>query len=498
MAALSALLLACRPETGAPVTVHVDNAAAAVQPAVNRRVLGSNNQWIFDGDGLLQSGSLDFKPDILAKVLDLAPTVLRYPGGTLTDAYHWQRGLGPLASRQQNVNAYDGSSQLTAFGTLEFQQLVKALGAEALISVNTVTGSADEAAAWVRYTNIESPAPDAGFAPVRYWEIGNEPYLANDGVPSLSRTPAQYLQALNAFVPAMKAADPSIKVGLPLAAPNFARFYSAPYSSYNQTVLGTGRTAVVDFVAVHNAYLPAAYAGRPDDNALSLAFAAGATQAMRDLDALKTEMLAHGLDVPFALTEYSPLVTIGQSSDNLMDSPAGALYIADLLTQWATRDDILMANHWSLIENGYFGAIGFNGALRPQFIVLRELSRTLRGVRLPVSVEAPSFDAPEVGFQPAVAGVPSVSAFACHDAGRLRIVLINRDAKARHTTAVSFTAALTGTVTRRSYEAFGRALNAFPDGNGPNFEARSTATAQGSNLSVELAPQSITVLDIGT
>jgi hypothetical protein len=123
---------------------------------------------------------------------------------------------------------------------------------------------------------------------------------------------------------------------------------------------------------------------------------------MRDLDALKARMRTYGLNVPFAITEYSPVVTLGQSSDQLMDSPAGAIYIADLVTQSAARDDVLMANHWSLIQNGFFGAIGFNGALRPQFVVLRELGRALRGVRLAVSVTAPGFDAPAVGLQPAV------------------------------------------------------------------------------------------------
>jgi alpha-N-arabinofuranosidase len=494
-ALLVPLLQACDPVVGEAVTVVVDNAAAGSAPAVNRLVLGSNTEWIYNGDELLQPNSTTFDATSLARAVDLAPTVIRYPGGTLTDAYHWAQGVGPVAARGQNVNAYGGDPQTTYFGTVEMQQLAQAVGAEPLISVNTSTGTAAEAADWVRFTNVEEPAAGAGFPPVRFWEIGNEPYLKNER-PELVRTPDQYLAAFNEVVPAMKAVDPTIKVGLPLTTPNLQRFYAPPYATYNETVL-SGRTAPVDFAAVHNAYLPFAYNGRPADDQLYLALAAGATASNRDLDALKAVLQSHGLDVPFALTEYSPLVTIGQPSDNLMDSPAGAIYIADLVLQWAGRDDILLANHWSLINNGYFGAIGRGGALRPQLTVLRELERDLRGVRLPVAVTAPTFNAPEVGVQPATADVPTVTAFATSEGARQRIVLINRDAAASHATTVRFTAPVTGTVAQRTFAAFGSALTAYPDGGAPTFTASTLGPIDGTQLSVDLPPQSITVLDTG-
>ncbi|MGH8529990.1 MAG: hypothetical protein ACRETN_09155 [Nevskiales bacterium] len=486
------------PPVGAPVSVTVDNSSVTTQPQVNRLVVGTNTQWIHSGDGLLLPNSLSFAPQVLARATDLAPTMVRYPGGTLTDAYRWQTGIGPLASRGQSINAFSGIPATVFFGTVEMLNLSRILGAEPLISVNTVTGTASEAADWVRFVNIDQPATGAGLPIARFWEIGNEPYLRNENQPQFTRTPAEYLVALNSFVPAMQAVDPSIQVGLPLVSPNVERFLTPPYDTYNATVLN-GRTVPLGYVAVHNAYLPFTFTpGAPANNQLNVAFSAAATASMRDLDALKLRMLASGLDVPFAITEYSPLVTLGRSSDNLINSPAGALYIADLLTLYAARDDILSANHWSLVGNGFFGAIGFNATMRPAFTMLRELSRDLRGARLPIAVATPTFDAPEFGVVPATNGVPLVSGFACTDAGRVRVVLINRDVTASHPTTLNFASAVNGGGEKRTYAAHGTALMAFSSGGGgaPTFVAEAVGALQGTPLSLSLAPQSVTVIDL--
>src|SRR5262249_37900203 len=51
---------------------------------VNRLLLGGNVQWIDRGDGLLNTDGSGFDPEMIKLVEDLAPTVIRYPGGSLT------------------------------------------------------------------------------------------------------------------------------------------------------------------------------------------------------------------------------------------------------------------------------------------------------------------------------------------------------------------------------------------------------------------------------
>ncbi|MCB9497538.1 MAG: CIA30 family protein [Fibrobacteria bacterium] len=77
-------------------------------------------------------------------------------------------------------------------------------GGQALICVNFGTGTPEEAAAWVRYANVERKYG------IRRWHVGNEmDGHWEEGGPV---DPAQYAVRFEAFVRAMKAVDPGIEV----------------------------------------------------------------------------------------------------------------------------------------------------------------------------------------------------------------------------------------------------------------------------------------------
>ena len=40
-----------------------------------------------------------FRRDVLALVRELAPTIMRYPGGNFVSGYNWEDGVGPSADR---------------------------------------------------------------------------------------------------------------------------------------------------------------------------------------------------------------------------------------------------------------------------------------------------------------------------------------------------------------------------------------------------------------
>ena len=44
-----------------------------------------------------------FRGDVLALVRELAPTIMRYPGGNFVSGYDWEDGVGPAASRPRRL-----------------------------------------------------------------------------------------------------------------------------------------------------------------------------------------------------------------------------------------------------------------------------------------------------------------------------------------------------------------------------------------------------------
>jgi hypothetical protein len=151
--------------------------------------------WI-DGDAALKNGR------IVAELKNLPVGVLRFPGGTAAENYYWQTNT--LADKY-SYPFHSGP------GTLDFDKfvsLVKEVGARADVIVNTrtwvsrgdIADGIKEAVAWVRYCK------NKGYH-VRYWEIGNEPYL-NTAVNA-----REYAEVVNRYAAAMKKVDPTILIG---------------------------------------------------------------------------------------------------------------------------------------------------------------------------------------------------------------------------------------------------------------------------------------------
>jgi hypothetical protein len=188
--------------------------------------------------------------------------VMRYPGGSTSDYYHWQSNTVDTCSLCGGV---DSSDTFDAF-----MGVVQAAGAQPIITVNYGSGTPQEAADWVQYANKGGPGY-TGPVPtypggsstghnygIKYWEIGNELY-GNGTYGSTweydlhSLGPATYANNVVAFSQAMKAVDPTIKVGLVLTAPgNWPDGVTSPSSPqpWNDTVLPIACSSI-DFVVAH-------------------------------------------------------------------------------------------------------------------------------------------------------------------------------------------------------------------------------------------------------
>jgi alpha-L-arabinofuranosidase len=128
------------------------------------------------------------RPGLLTALRGLAPSFIRWPGGSFASTYKWQDGIGPLASRVYHPNEiWGGYSDYYGFGTDEFLELTRQLGAEPLIVLpapDDSPASIEYAMNWVHYVN-DPPTTTWGQMRghnghpepygVRYFQIDNEP-----------------------------------------------------------------------------------------------------------------------------------------------------------------------------------------------------------------------------------------------------------------------------------------------------------------------------------
>lgn len=206
----------------ATITVRADAPGARVEPLLYGQFIEFLGDCIDGGifaPGSALSDTNGFRRDVLEKVRELNPPLLRWPGGTFTKIYHWEDGIGPRAERRVRPNLIWGGEVDNRFGTDEFIRYCRAIGAEPYLSVNMGTGSAEEAANWVEYCNGTgttyyaelrrrngSPEPFR----VKYWGLGNE----EEAGPDCGRLqdPKLYAKEAWQYAKLMKLQDPSIRL----------------------------------------------------------------------------------------------------------------------------------------------------------------------------------------------------------------------------------------------------------------------------------------------
>ena len=159
---------------------------------VDSRLFGLNAE-IWDGS---------FNTVTTAGLLNEADNqALRFGGGSLSDTYHWQTNTsdGSITPWQTNLDA--------------FANIALATQAQVFITANYGTGTPQEAAAEVQYTNRTH---HWGF---KYWEIGNENYGTWE-VDHNTRPhdPVTYATRFKDYFKQMNAVDRSIKIGAVLVA----------------------------------------------------------------------------------------------------------------------------------------------------------------------------------------------------------------------------------------------------------------------------------------
>jgi hypothetical protein len=291
----------------APLAVTGTAVTAAVDLSTVRATVGSGLMGIYSAVYDNDFGAPTTPPLLRASGV----RAVRYPGGSYADIYHWSTHSVSVEQGTDAGAAYVAAG--TDFGQfVALIESVGATGVITVDygsnPQGTGPGVPQEAAAWVAYANgdvsnmtaigtdaagtdwqtvsywaslraaaplavddgqnflrISHPAPVA----IKYWEVGNELYgngyyyggdgweedlhLLHNGTPragNANLSPVKYGQVFPSFATAMKAVDPTVKVGVIVHWP-YTEYASPAATDWNASVLTAATCAAMDFGIDH-------------------------------------------------------------------------------------------------------------------------------------------------------------------------------------------------------------------------------------------------------
>lgn len=215
-----------------------------------------------------------WRPEAIEVAKRINPGVMRFPGGCFASFYDWKDGVGPYSQRKPQPSHFWGGLNYNDVGTAEFAMLCKQMGSEMMFCVNLhhplkkyyewhlgdnkgkhnfefgwfadLQQGAQNAADWVAYCNLPKgahPMADLrakhGYSKpfgVKFWEMDNEVFRWFK--------PTEHAEAAVVYAKAMKAVDPTIKIGL-VTYGDFAEYDYTPHLKAMLEIAGP----YVDFLA---------------------------------------------------------------------------------------------------------------------------------------------------------------------------------------------------------------------------------------------------------
>ena len=193
-----------------------------------------------------------FRGDVLELVKEMAPTIMRYPGGNFVSGYNWEDGVGPVEKRPRRLDPAWQSIEPNTFGTNEFVDWCRSAGTEPMLAVNLGTRGPDEARRLLEYCNfpsgtaLSSLRQEHGWEKphgIKFWCLGNE----MDGSWQMgSKTPQEYGRIACESAKMMRLIEPTIE----LAACGSSGRTMNTFGEWERVVL-EHTFEVVDFISLH-------------------------------------------------------------------------------------------------------------------------------------------------------------------------------------------------------------------------------------------------------
>jgi hypothetical protein len=360
----------------ATATATITVNAAQVIRTVDRRMFGLNTAiW----DSAFDSTATR------SRLQEMSVQALRFPGGSLSDEYHW-------LTNTTRTNTWTWATSFDAFASVALTT-----PAQVFITANYGSGTAQEAAEWVRYANVTK---GYGF---KYWEIGNENYGSWEyDTHAVQWDPYTYALAVRDYMTSMKAQDPTIKVGAVLVTgeDSFITNTNHPalnprtnrvHNGWTPVMLATLKSVGVipDFVIYHR-YEQAP--GQESDSVLLQAARSWPNDAANLRQQLIDYLGASGANVELVVTELNSVyANPGKQTTSLVNG----LFTADSLGQilqtefngllwWDLRNGQETSNNnspslygWRLY--GDYGILSNQSERYPSFYISKLLKEFARG-----------------------------------------------------------------------------------------------------------------------
>ncbi len=425
--------------SGPPLTATVSVNANAVLRTIPSTLYGANVEWRWNGLGLWLPGKGP-DPVVASLTRNLGVTLIRYPGGYLSDFYNWRDGIGPPAQRPV-VKHQPGRNEESQplFGTNEALEFAHDVGAHLLLTVNAGTGTASEAAGWVKYVNGQRRR-------VQFWEVGNELYL-NEPTPvsqAVTVPPATYASRFAQFASAMRAADPGITIAA-IGGVNYGPYDFMGYPHWLRTVLQRDGNQI-DLVSVHDAYAPLL---SPQDENADFRTVYTAMLAAPKLIAGNLAQVTDTIDryappdkrgkIDIAVTEWGPAFNFNNHSRwvDHVKTLGSALFAASVLKTFIEAPRVEVANFQLLNDFAAFGVIGSNNTSfplnphwipTPRYYAIQLFTRHFGTRLIRSTTDGPTFDSQAIGAVAAVKNAPYldlVSSLSA-DGSHLYIIGINK------------------------------------------------------------------------
>ncbi|GAC1355463.1 MAG: hypothetical protein NVSMB31_15890 [Vulcanimicrobiaceae bacterium] len=278
--------------------------ASAAGPAISRDVMGA----------ALATWSDITLPQVAASLNQIGVGLVRWPGGSESDTYHWKNG-GSVC--QQGGGYVYPPSTFDNFINLD----ARPNNLDVAVTVNygsneACNGGGDpaEAAAWVAY------ARSKGYT-VKYWTVGNEVFGNWEyDLHNPSHDAATYASAVkNGYYPQIKAADPNAQVGIVV---------SGSYApSWDPTVFAN---TPFDFVEMHY------YAQGPGNENDAYLLGQGVTDFSNALASMRTSMNSAGVpaSVPIYVGELNTVyASPGKQSVSIVNGLFAGMAVAEMMKQ---------------------------------------------------------------------------------------------------------------------------------------------------------------------
>lgn len=336
---LAFMLMACSAPSATPAPTALPTPIAGQWTVYPDLTLGAISPLVY---GANHGPWAALTPQTLPLAQAAGLTLLRFPGGNWGDEH-----------------------DLTPAHLDQIVALAQQLGADVMIHVRLFGGTPEQAAALVRYANLEKQYA------IRYWAIGNEPslYATARGAPDYGVE--RFNKEWRAFAEAMRAVDPTIQ----LVGPELHQFGASldatpkdPFGLDWMTEFLKANGDLVNIVSIHRYPFPQ---GRGSRAATIAELRASAAEWDALIPYLRTLIRdTTGRDLPIAVTEVNSHWTNATGGEATPDAFFNAIWWADVLGRLIMQD-VHMVTYFTLQSNPAIGGYGLlaRSAPRPTYYV---------------------------------------------------------------------------------------------------------------------------------